>query len=78
MTIIEILDSVQYVVDSQGQQTAVQLDLASWEALRGILEDLEDIAEIELARQEREETVPWETVLEEYALRHNVELDVQD
>ena len=29
MSITNILDSVQYVVDKQGRQTAVQLDLAT-------------------------------------------------
>lgn len=39
----EILESVQYVVNNQGQQTAVQLDLALWKTLRPLLEEvLED------------------------------------
>ena len=40
MSIIEILDSVQYVVDSQGRHTAVQLELTAWEALRPLFEEL--------------------------------------
>jgi hypothetical protein len=40
MTIIEILESVQYVVDSQGRKTAVQFDLSAWEQLRPLMEEL--------------------------------------
>ena len=37
---IDILDTAQYVVDKDGKQTAVLLDLASWHALRRLLEEL--------------------------------------
>jgi hypothetical protein len=40
MRIVDILDSVQYVVDSQGRQTAVQFDLTTWESLRPLFEEL--------------------------------------
>ena len=40
MSITDILDSVQYVVDKQGRQTAVQLDLATWKMLQLLLEDI--------------------------------------
>jgi len=66
MSITEILESVQYVVNNQGQQTAVQLDLSAWEALRQLLEDLEDAADIEQARQEKDELFDWEQVVAEY------------
>lgn len=39
MSFVDILDSVQYVVDAQGKQTAVQLNLSAWETLRLLLED---------------------------------------
>jgi len=42
MSLVEILESVQFLVDSQGKKTAVQLKLEAWEALRQILEELED------------------------------------
>ena len=40
MSVIEILDTAQYVVDRHGQQTAVLLDLDSWKSLRQLLEEL--------------------------------------
>ncbi len=40
MGVDAILDSVQYVVDKDGQQTAVLLDLPTWDALRLLLEEI--------------------------------------
>lgn len=40
MGIDAILDSVHYVVDKDGQQTAVLLDLPTWDALRLLLEEI--------------------------------------
>ena len=40
MTAIDILDTAQYVVDKDGRQTAVLLDLSSWQLLRQLLEEL--------------------------------------
>jgi len=40
MTIAEILQSVQYVVDNQGKQTAVLFSLPAWETLRPLLEEV--------------------------------------
>jgi hypothetical protein len=40
MSVIDILNSVQFVVDKQGRQTAVQLDLATWKALQLLLEEI--------------------------------------
>jgi len=40
MSVVEILDTVQYVIDREGHQTAVLLDLQTWEALRHLLEEL--------------------------------------
>jgi predicted DNA-binding ribbon-helix-helix protein len=42
MSLTEIYESVKYVVDSQGKHKAVQLDIAAWESLREILEEIED------------------------------------
>jgi hypothetical protein len=40
MSAIDILDTAQYVVDKEGRQTAVLLDLSSWQALQRLLEEL--------------------------------------
>ena len=68
MSIAEILSGAQYVVDKDGRQTAVQLDITSWQLLQDFLEDLEDIAEFEQAQLEREPTTAWETVVAEHRL----------
>ena len=39
MSVTDILDTAQYVVDKDGRQTAVLLDLHSWHVLRHVLEE---------------------------------------
>lgn len=78
MSVTDILDSAQFVIDKEGQQTAVLLDLEAWEALRQLLEDLEDMAELEAAQQENEKTIAWEHVVAEYQATYLVTPDVQD
>jgi hypothetical protein len=70
MTVNEILASVQFVVDQEGKQTAVQIDLSVWETIQQMLEDIEDIADFEQAKQEDDETFAWEQVLHEYQAKH--------
>lgn len=60
-----ILGSAHIVVDNEGRRTAIQLDWKVWEQLQTVLEDLEDIAEIEVARQEKDAVFSWEQVQEE-------------
>lgn len=40
MSVVEIIENAQYVVDKQGRQTAVLLNLEIWAALRHLLEEL--------------------------------------
>lgn len=42
MTIIEALKSAQFVVNNEGQQTGVLLDIQSWEALIDWIEIISD------------------------------------
>ena len=42
MTVVEALQSVQFVVDSQGKRKAVLLNIQAWEALIGWIEDVAD------------------------------------
>ncbi|WP_420628973.1 hypothetical protein [Candidatus Leptofilum sp.] len=70
MTVNEILASVQYVVDRDGQQTAVQLDLSVWKTIQQMLEDIEDIADFEQAQQEEDGAFAWEQVVQEYQAKH--------
>lgn len=39
---MKLLENVRFVVDSQGNKAAVQLDLKAWEALLNYLEEVED------------------------------------
>ena len=78
MTIVEILDSVRYVVNGQGVRTAVQIDLSIWEVLRQLLEDKEDIADIQQARVEEDTVFDWSQVVAEYQMKHDVMPHVSD
>ena len=61
MTVAEILNSVKFVVDPNGQQSAVVVDIEVWEQIVTLLEDIEDAEEVKKARSLKEETVPWKT-----------------
>lgn len=57
MSVIDILETAQYVVDKRGQQTAVLLDLPTWRTLQRLLEELledERLGELMAAVQEDE------------------------
>ncbi|HWP49265.1 MAG TPA: hypothetical protein VNM22_19065 [Candidatus Limnocylindrales bacterium] len=60
MSISELLQKVQFLVDTPGDEKAVVLDYAIWEELLTLLEDLEDAEEIRRLREAGEEAVPWE------------------
>jgi hypothetical protein len=68
MTIAEILNSVKFVVNPDGQQSAVVVDLEIWEQIVTLLEDAEDAEEIKKARSVKEETIPWKTAKEDLNL----------
>jgi hypothetical protein len=70
MGVTELLQSVQFVVDHEGKRKAVQVDLETWEELLDLLEDLEDAAEMEQARDEDDELIPWEQVVADYQTGH--------
>jgi hypothetical protein len=76
MTVSEILASVQYVVDHEGKQTAVQVELSVWETIQQILEDIDDIADIEQARREEDGLFDWEQVVHEYQTQNSLTTDV--
>lgn len=60
MTVVELLQHVEYLVDASGNKKAVVLDYAVWEKLLNELEDLDDAGEIQHLRELGEETIPWE------------------
>ena len=69
---IKLLGRIRYVVDGQGKKAAVQLDLKTWNALLGYLEDLEDRSLIKeklhrlLAGPEKSGAVAWDAAGKEW------------
>ena len=61
MTVVDILNSVKFVVNPDGHQSAVVVDLDVWEQIVTLLEDAEDAEEMKHARAVKEETIPWKT-----------------
>jgi hypothetical protein len=43
MTVVEILQSVQFIFDQRGRPSGALLDMRAWEALLSLLEDVEDV-----------------------------------
>ncbi|RPH60108.1 MAG: hypothetical protein EHM81_06935 [Chloroflexi bacterium] len=68
MTIAEILNSVKFVVEPDGHQSAVVVDLNVWEQIILLLEDAEDAEEMKQSRAVKEETIPWKTAKKELKL----------
>ena len=70
MSVTELLQSARFVVGADGEKQAVILDVAVWEELVTMMEDLEDAEEMQQARQTDEDLVPWERVQAEYRAAH--------
>ncbi|MFA5872679.1 MAG: hypothetical protein WC832_01820 [Anaerolineales bacterium] len=68
MTVAEILKSVKFVVNPNGQQSAVLLDLNLWEQILTILEDAEDADEMKQTRAIKEDKIPWNIAKKELKL----------
>ncbi len=68
MSVIEMLESVQYVVDNQGRQTAVQFDLDTWETLRPLFEEVREDAHLARLMDEtvNDERYEGETAVQAY------------
>jgi len=68
MNATELLQRVQFVINAEGNQSAVLLSTEVWEELLTFLEDLEDAEEIRLARENKEKdvAVSWEQAKVEY------------
>ena len=67
MSVSEVLQQAQFLVDEEGVKKAVVFDYSLWEELLTLLEDLEDAEEISRLREagEDEEALPWEQAKEE-------------
>lgn len=60
MSVTEMLNKAEFLVDDHGNKKAVVLDMALWQELIQLLEDLEDAAEIQQMRDAGAETVDWQ------------------
>jgi hypothetical protein len=60
MSVTELLQAAQFLVDTNGNKKAVVFDFVLWEELSTLLEDLEDAEEIRRLRESEEEAIPWE------------------
>ena len=65
MSVTELLQSVRFVVDAEGNKKAVIVDYDIWEELLTILEDWEDAQEIKQLRMLKEKAIPWGQAKEE-------------
>jgi hypothetical protein len=59
MSVTELLQEAQFLVDANGNKKAVVFDFVIWEGLLTLLEDLEDAEEIRHLREAGEEAIPW-------------------
>ena len=72
MSGLDMLRSVQFLVNNQGQPSAVQMDIQAWEALLDWLEDVEDRALVKEALPrlrmgpEKAGALPWERIKAEW------------
>ena len=69
---MKLLENVRFVVNSRGQKAAVQLDLKTWNALLGYLEEMEDrtLVKENIGRlvegPEKSKAIPWNEATEEW------------
>jgi hypothetical protein len=68
MTVADILSSVKFIVNPDGQQSAVVVDLDVWEQIVTLLENTEDAEEMKQMRSIKEEKIPWKTAKKELKL----------
>ncbi|MCH8295122.1 hypothetical protein IH992_28905 [Candidatus Poribacteria bacterium] len=61
MSITELIQAAQFLVDAAGNKKAVVLDYVYWNEFLELLEDLEDAEEIRRLREASEETLSWES-----------------
>ena len=84
MTIVEALQSVQFVVDNQGKRQAILLNIQAWEALIKWIEDVTDskialqaLSELQEAggRPQQAGWLDWKDIREEWGDEEEVETE---
>jgi hypothetical protein len=56
----DLIERVRFVIDPQGTQSGVLLNVEDWDELLILLEDLEDAEEIQQLQKTDDEKIPWE------------------
>ena len=69
MKLSDLEISVERITDAEGKPKVV-VDEALWDEILSLLEDLEDAEELKRARQEEDESIPWEEVKAKYLTAH--------
>ncbi|MFN8455420.1 MAG: hypothetical protein U0401_12260 [Anaerolineae bacterium] len=67
MSVVELIESAEFLVDAQGNKKAVQVDLAVWEEIVALLEQMEEGLEVELAA--------WDTLSDEALINFETQLE---
>lgn len=67
MNTAELLQQVKYIVDGEGNQTAVQMDIELWQKLQPLLKSLSDREEIQPRQKNIDKIIPWEEFQQELA-----------
>lgn len=67
MSVTELIESVEYLIDAQGKKKAVQVDLAVWQEIVALLEQMEEDLGAELAA--------WEALSDEALTNFESELE---
>jgi hypothetical protein len=60
MSLAEIINAVDFLIDAEGNKKAAVLDWKAWEELLALLEDFDDAAELTRLKQSGAEVVTWE------------------
>ncbi len=84
MTVVEALQSVQFVVDNQGKRNAILLDIQAWETLIKWIEDVTDtkialqaLSELQEAggRPQQADWVDWNDIRKEWSNEEEAETE---
>jgi hypothetical protein len=67
MSVTELIEAAEFLIDAQGNKKAVQVDLAVWEEIVTLLEQMEKDLQAELAA--------WDTLSDEALTNFEAELE---
>lgn len=67
MSVTELIESAEFLIDAQGKKKAVQIDLAAWEEIVALLEQMEEGLAAELTA--------WDALSDEALTNFEAELE---